>query len=1363
MTNLEDVAIANEQSLRTLNRAIRLSQGQFSLILVRCNYADLREQMAQRLHQLSKVEISEITLPASVKTLYTTILAELGDSKPNAAMVFGLESVKDLDTVLTSANQVREEFRKNFSFPLLLWVNDRVLQKLIRLATDFENWATTIEFKSSTDELVNFLRQKTDEIFACVTHPNPEICWQLQTALQDLQNREQVLESDIQASLNFALGLHEYQLNQTAKALQHYQQSLSFWQQQVGDGGEWGSRGVGEWGSRGVGEQRLSQGEEFYTLHSSWSNVSHKGRGNLGTPYPEQHSELRASILPYSTDLGQTGYSLSQTQYFLERQGILLLHIGLVYYRKAEQNQLENIRFLEESRYYLQQCLDTFAQANRLDLVAQHITKLCEVLQYLEEWDTLQSLAEQSLKLHHKYGSQLQIAQANGFLAEVALAQSSWDEAQQLAQKTLRILANVHNLKYHYFGKYRFILAQTQQSLGQIKEAVINLKRARNESNPQCEPLVYIRILEKLRSLYFDNGEYLKAFEIKQEQISIEYQYGLRAFIGAAHLHPQKYSIINAELVQAEHQAIVAQEIAASGRQQDINRLLERISRNDHKLIVIHGQSGVGKSSILKAGLLPALKQQSIGERNALPILLQVYRDWVGTLGRCLTDNVETFHGTSLPAVETRNFASRNFASLHSIDDILQQLRQNADCNLLTVLIFDQFEEFFFEYPQSQRRQFYEFLRSCLDIPYLKIILSLREDYLHYLLEWERLTNLDVINNNILDKNIRYYLGNFSPKDAKAVIESLTERTHLYLEPALIDKLVEDLACEFGEIRPIELQIVGAQLQTDKITTLEKYHQIGNKEKLVEHFLEAAIQDCGSPNERAARLVLYLLTDENGTRPLKTHSELVADLEALDLAVEIVNLDLVLQVLVGAGLVFLVPEAPAKRYQLIHDYLVRFIRQQQAPALWAELAAAKEQQKQTEEQLRDTLKQLEKALHKEQEERKRAEIAEMEALVSLSQALFLSHDQLGGLLAAVKALKQLQEAELTPSTQLNIVNRIQQAISEVQEYNRLEGHTNSVTSVNFSRDRERIVSAAQRTIKIWSTDGTLLETIQAHRGIVWDVVFSPDGKLIASASDDTTVKLWTRDGKLLKTLSGHSDQVFSVAFSPDSKTIVSASGDRTIKLWSRDGRLLKTLSGHSKPVLSVCFSPDGEIIASGSTDETVRLWTKNGELWTKDGTFLKTLCGHSFGVNSVKFSPDGRIIASASSDNTIKLWSKNGTLLRTLQGHTNGVNCIRFSPDSRTIVSASLDSTIKFWSKDGQILCTLQGHRAGVNYVSFSPDGKTIASASGDKTIKLWRKQGIKLQSSDVNELLVQGCDWLRDYLKTNPNVTRSDKYLCDG
>ena len=199
----EDVATHNEKSLQTLMRAIRLSQGEFSLILVRCNYVDLQERMVKRLHQLSSVKIREITLPASIKTLYTTIREELGDEQeqPAALMVFALGSVKDLDTVLTLANRVREEFRQNFPFPMLLWVNDQVLEKLLRLATDLENWATTIEFVLDSYELANLLRQKTDEIFASSLTLNFQTCWELETARKDLQSRGQVIEAEVQASL----------------------------------------------------------------------------------------------------------------------------------------------------------------------------------------------------------------------------------------------------------------------------------------------------------------------------------------------------------------------------------------------------------------------------------------------------------------------------------------------------------------------------------------------------------------------------------------------------------------------------------------------------------------------------------------------------------------------------------------------------------------------------------------------------------------------------------------------------------------------------------------------------------------------------------------------------------------------------------------------------------------------------------------------------------------------------------------------------------------------------------------------------------------------------------------------------------
>ena len=322
----------------------------------------------------------------------------------------------------------------------------------------------------------------------------------------------------------------------------------------------------------------------------------------------------------------------------------------------------------------------------------------------------------------------------------------------------------------------------------------------------------------------------------------------------------------------------------------------------------------------------------------------------------------------------------------------------------------------------------------------------------------------------------------------------------------------------------------------------------------------------------------------------------------------------------------------------------------------------------------------------------------------------------------------------------------------------LKSHRDRVYSVSFSADGKTLASASvDKTIKLWGSNGRLLKTLGQHLDKVYWVSFSPDGQTIASASEDKTIKLWNLDGKELKTLKGHSDAVESVSFSPDGQTIASASDDKTIKLWNLDGRELKTLNGHSATVYSVSFSPNGKIIASASDDKTIKLWSL-------DGKELKTLKGHSDGVLSVSFSPDGQTIASTGSDKTIKLWNLDGGELKTLEGHTGRVFSVSFSPDGKTIASASDDKTIKLWNLDGNELKTLKGHSRGVGSVSFSPDSKTIASASFDKTIKIWTLDGLELQSLNLEQLLVYGCSWLHDYLKTNTRLrTRSESHFCDG
>jgi hypothetical protein len=457
-----------------------------------------------------------------------------------------------------------------------------------------------------------------------------------------------------------------------------------------------------------------------------------------------------------------------------------------------------------------------------------------------------------------------------------------------------------------------------------------------------------------LRQLYFEQGRYLEAFRIKQEQRSVEQLYGLRAFIGAGRLQPRQ-SISNSTLVPIEQQE-VALEIEASGRKQDVNRLIERLTRADRKLTVIHGQSGVGKSSIILAGLVPVLKYRTLGDRIALPVVLQVYTDWVRELGKSLAQVLDEL-GWGEGAEPMNLSFNETQSDREKIQGILEQLQQNSDRNLLTILVFDQFEEFFFHCTNpAQRVLFYELIQSCLNLPFIKVIFSLREDYLHYLLEIEQF-NIEVINNNILDKKIRYPLGNFSLEDAHSVIQSLTERAHFYLESALIDELVRDLAGDSGTVRPIELQVVGAQLQAENITTLAQYQQSGPKQRLVERFLEKAIQDCGAENEHAAWEVLHLLTGENDNRPLKTRAELAAESD-----IDSEQLDLILEILEKSGLVFLLPEVPANRYQLVHDYLVEFIRYKKQLKLQTELENLREESKQTQdeiEQLRADLREKE--------------------------------------------------------------------------------------------------------------------------------------------------------------------------------------------------------------------------------------------------------------------------------------------------------------------------------------------------------------------------------------------------------------------
>ena len=357
-------------------------------------------------------------------------------------------------------------------------------------------------------------------------------------------------------------------------------------------------------------------------------------------------------------------------------------------------------------------------------------------------------------------------------------------------------------------------------------------------------------------------------------------------------------------------------------------------------------------------------------------------------------------------------------------------------------------------------------------------------------------------------------------------------------------------------------------------------------------------------------------------------------------------------------------------------------------------------------------------------QQKKAEESEIKALSQSSELLFTLDQPFDALKESLKAGGKLKQANwVKGDTRVRAIASLRQSLYGVKQFNSLDGHSRSLTTVAFSPDGQTIATASSdNTVKLWTREGKPLHTITGHSNDVTTVAFSPDGQTIATASFDNTVKLWTREGKPLHTLTGHSHYVYSVAFSPDGNTIATASFDNTVKLWTLQGKPLHTLTGHKESVISVTFSPDGNTIATASSDKTVKLWNYQGKE-------LHTLTGHKASVYSVTFSPDGNTIATASLDNTVKLWTREGKELHTLTGHSEPVNSVTFSPDGNTIATASDDNTVKLWNHEGKPLHTLTGHKASVYSVTFSPDGNTIATASFDKTVKLWNHQGKALHT----------------------------------
>ncbi|NEO25589.1 MAG: hypothetical protein F6K03_01485, partial [Kamptonema sp. SIO4C4] len=695
----------NQQSLSTLLRAIFLSQGQFTPILVRCNYQTLRSQMWQNLQtalQKRTAEgsetpfvLHEVQLPRTLNSLFSTLLEALDNAPhpPQALAVFGLDRVQDIDSLLKATNQVRDEFSKHLPLPVLFWLTDDVLQKLTRFAPDFKSWAAaSVKFDLAlqasiilwwelTESLFQELYKAGAETFVANERfdlaPHCSLRRELEFARTDIHLARASLSSMSEATWQFILGRDAYARNQLDQALAYYQKSLQFW-----------------------------------------------GRSHAG----------------------------HKTNPFLGQQGIVFFHLGLCFLRQAQQHPAHRQQTLRQAQYYFQHSFDIVSVRNYQLYAVQLLVQIGEILQQLQDWPALEALGKQLLNYPTTQQFNTPRAKGYSFLAQVAFQKTEFKTAALYVHAALELQQQSPQHYADRIAAYRLQLARIQQQQHHPQAAIQCLELARQELlHRWSDPIVgqiqgkqkerlYVDILQALRSLYLSQRQYQKAFDLKQEQQLVEQYSGLRAFHGVYPAASQTVTL-TAQLQNDPKSLHAHSALVASGRQKVVEDLIEALSRNERKLIVLHGLSGVGKTTLLRSSLLPTLRQRILSAREVLPIFQSNYRNWL-----------EQFK----LAIQASNAPSQ---AVEQVEDLIHYLKENARSNFLTVLVFDQFEEFFYLCSDApQRQQFYTFLQDAIRLPFVKIILSLREDYLHTLLQLESQVDLAIINQNILDCHLRYRL-----------------------------------------------------------------------------------------------------------------------------------------------------------------------------------------------------------------------------------------------------------------------------------------------------------------------------------------------------------------------------------------------------------------------------------------------------------------------------------------------------------------------------------------------------------------------------------------------------------------------------
>jgi WD40 repeat protein len=676
-----------------------------------------------------------------------------------------------------------------------------------------------------------------------------------------------------------------------------------------------------------------------------------------------------------------------------------------------------------------------------------------------------------------------------------------------------------------------------------------------------------------------------------------------------------------------------------------------------------------------------------------------------------------------------------------SLIETLERCSERYDGEVLVIL--DQFEEFFVYHPDASAEDpFPSQLARAIRDPNLRanFLVSIRDDALARLHLFKGLIPGLFENRLQLDRLTREAGRDTIVRPLERYNELVPEAERVSVEPELVDAVLDEVTS--GRVRTSQvgvgsvaaaapekrieapyLQLVMERLwkaeheRGSRTLRLEALEELGGAQEIVRGYLHGELERLSPEQRETAAGVFSQLVTPTGTKI--AHS--AEDLAALS-GSEVRDLEPMLEQLEHARIL----RQETSRYEIFHDVLAGAVLE------WRTEYEA-EQRIKRERRRRWRLMAAQVGLLgvlavavlavfsflQWREARHQRDAARVRQLILVADSQLIVDPQ-ASLELAVEALADASSGDESRARGAVLRALSQSRASRVLAV--LDGHTEPVWTAAFSPDSRLVVTASDDwTARVWdATSGTELAVLE-HDSWVGDARFSPDGRRIVTASGagDNTARVWdTESGKQLAELE-HPDRVREVAFSPSGRWVATASDDGVARVWDWErARTVAVLEGHEDRVREVAFSPDGTKVATGSDDGTARVWD-----WRSEDGFV--LGRHSGRVYEVAFSPDGSRVVTAGGDGTARVWDwRAETATAVLRGHKGVVFDTAFDPTGTRVVTAGGDGTARVWHVDGTPLAVLRGHQGSVLAAAFSPDGARVVTASDDGTGRVWRPQG---------------------------------------